>query len=406
MKLTTTGALALRALARNKMRSLLTTLGVVIGVAAVILMQAMGAGASARISAEISSLGSNMMIVLPGGRDHGGGFNGGMRSSPQFTRGDVEAIRRECPAVRAAAALSSRSIRAVVGERNGSTNLTGVTPDYFAVRDWHADLGRDIDEEDVRQATRNCVVGRTVVTDLIGGEDPLGAELRLGNFTCKVVGVMSPKGVSTFGQDQDNLVLLAHSTFSRRIAGDAHVGMIMVSAASAEEADDAKAEIEALLRQRRHILHDELDDFNVRDMREVQQLLGSVTGVLTALLAGVAAISLVVGGIGIMNIMLVSVTERTREIGVRRAIGARARDILQQFIVEAVVLATLGGLVGVLLGIAGALAASRLLQVPLVLPVSAGLVALLVSMIIGVVFGAFPARKASRLRPIEALRFE
>ncbi len=405
MKLSTTGALALRALARNSLRSLLTTLGIVIGVAAVILMQAMGEGASARISAEISSLGSNMMVILPGGRDHSG-FNGSMRSAPMFTRGDVDAIHRECGAVRRVAAVSSRSMRVVAGERNENTSLVGITPEYFDIRDWHTVRGRDLDEEDVRQSTKNCVIGHTVATELFAGEDPLGAELRLHDLNCRIVGSLAPKGISTLGQDQDNLVLIPHSTFSRRITGDAHVGMIMASAVSEASADEAKAEIETLLRQRRRILRDEIDDFNVRDMREVQQLLGSVTGVLTALLAGVAAISLVVGGIGIMNIMLVSVTERTREIGVRRALGARARDILQQFIVEAVVLAALGGLLGVLLGVIGATVASRLLAVPLVLPVRAALIAFVVSVVIGVVFGAFPARKASRLRPIEALRFE
>ena len=405
MNLATTSALAVRALARNTLRSLLTTLGIVIGVAAVILMQAMGAGASARISAEISSLGSNMMIVLPGGRDHGG-FNGGMRSSPQFTMADVEAIRRDCGSVRHAAPVSSRTIRAVVGERNDDTSVIGTTPEFFDVRGWHAVRGRDLDEDDVRRGTKHCVVGHTVVAELFGAEDPLGAEVRLGDMSCRVIGVMAAKGVSTFGEDQDDVVLLPHSTFSRRITGDAHVGMIMASAAAEERADAAKAEIEDLLRQRRRIPHGEVDDFNVRDMREIQQLLGSVTGLLTAMLAGVAAISLVVGGIGIMNIMLVSVTERTREIGVRRAIGARAGDILQQFIAEAVVLAALGGLIGVLIGVGGAMIASRALEVPLVLPVEAALLAFAVSVAIGVVFGAFPARKASRLRPIEALRFE
>jgi putative ABC transport system permease protein len=405
MKIAATLTIALRALARNKMRSLLTTLGIVIGVTAVILMQAMGAGAAARVGAEISSLGSNMLIVLPGGQDHGA-FNGSMRSAPTFTRADLDAIRSDCPDVHRAAAVSSRSMRVVAGERNYTTSLVGTTADYFDIRDWHAVLGRDLEDDDIRQSTKTCVIGHTVVTELFAGEDPLGAELRLHDMTCSVVGVLATKGVSTFGQDQDNVVVLPHTTFARRITGDQHIGMIMVSAVSEAATDAAKSEIEGLLRQRRRILRDEADDFNVRDLREIQQVLGAVTGVLTALLAGVAAISLVVGGIGIMNIMLVSVTERTREIGVRRAIGARAGDILQQFIVEAVVLAAIGGLLGVLLGVAGAFLASRVLDVPLILSATGGLVAFAVSVVIGIVFGAFPARKASRLRPIEALRFE
>ncbi len=405
MRLDATGALALKALARNKMRSLLTTLGVVIGVGSVIMMQAMGEGATALVSNEISSLGSNMLIVLPGGESKGP-FGGGLRGAVLFTRGDVEAIGRECTAVRRAAAVSSTVIRAVVGERNRSTSLMGITPEFFDVRAWHSGSGRDLDGEDLRQASKACVIGQTVATDLYGAQDPIGAELRLHDLSCKVVGLMAAKGVSTFGQDQDDFVLLPHTTFARRIAGDEHVGTIMVSAVSEARTDEAKAQIESLLRQRRRIRGGEEDDFNVRDMREIQRVLGTVTGVLTTLLASVAAISLVVGGIGIMNIMLVSVTERTREIGIRLAIGAQARDILQQFLVEAVVLAAAGGAIGVLLGVLGALAVAEAFHLPFRVPLFASAIAFAVSVTIGVVFGVFPARKAARLKPIEALRFE
>ena len=250
------------------------------------------------------------------------------------------------------------------------------------------------------------MIGHSVSDDLFGSQDPVGAEIRLHDLNCRVVGLMEAKGVSTFGQDQDDYVILPRSTFARRIAGDDHVGTIMVSAVSEERTDEAKAQIEALLRQRRRIREGEDDDFNVRDLREIQNILGSVTGVLTTLLASVAAISLVVGGIGIMNIMLVSVTERTREIGVRLAIGARSSDILRQFLVEAVVLSSAGGAIGILLGTAGAWALSRALGVPFMFPVQAAVVALVVSIVVGVVFGVFPARKASKLRPIEALRYE
>ncbi len=405
MRLDATVSLALTALARNKLRSLLTTLGIVIGVGAVIMMQAIGQGATALVSDEISSLGSNLLMVLPGGESRGA-FGGGVRSAPSFVLGDVEAIGRECSAVRSAAAVSSTAIRAVVGERNRSTSLLGVTPEFFAVRGWHAASGRDLDGEDVRHASKACVIGQTVATDLYGGQDPVGAELRLHDLSCRVVGLMSAKGMSTFGQDQDDFVLLPHTTFARRIAGDEHVGTIVVSAVSEARTDEAKSQIESLMRQRRRIRVGEEDDFNVRDLREIQRVMGTVTGVLTTLLASVAAISLVVGGIGIMNIMLVSVTERTREIGIRLAIGARARDILQQFLVEAIVLAATGGAIGVLLGVLGALAVARGFALPFRVPLAGSLLAFGVSVTIGVVFGVFPARKAARLKPIEALRFE
>ncbi|WP_338089158.1 ABC transporter permease [Nannocystis pusilla] len=387
------------------MRSSLTTLGVVIGVAAVVMMQALGAGATARVTGEIAGLGSNMLIVLPGGAGHGA-FGSNTRGAPLFTLADVDAITREVGAVRHVAGVSSRSIRAVVAENNRSTTLSGVTTGFFAVRGWSVERGRLLTEDDDRQSQKNCVIGHTVADDLFGGQDPIGAELRLHDLGCRVVGLLETKGVSTFGQDQDDFVAMPHTTYARRIGGDDHVGTLMVSAVSEERTDEAKAAIESLMRQRRRIRADEDDDFTVRDLREIQNILSSVTGVLTTLLASVAAISLVVGGIGIMNIMLVSVTERTREIGVRLAIGARSSDILSQFLVEAIVLSAAGGLVGAALGAVGALVLSRVLATPFVFPLEAAALALTVSVAVGVVFGVFPARKAARLRPIEALRYE
>ena len=405
MKLEMTMRLALRALARNKMRSLLTTLGVVIGVAAVIMMQAVGQGATARVTGEIAGLGSNMLVVIPGSGDRGD-FGGNMRGAPTFTLADLEAIRRDVPATRYVAGASSRSIRAVVGERNRTTSLQGVVGDFFALRGWQAERGRLLSDEDQRMAHKHCVIGRSVADDLFSGQDPVGAELRLHDTTCTVVGVTQAKGVSTFGQDQDDHVMMPHSTFARRIAGDDHLATLMVSALSEERTAEAKRQIEALMRERRRIRAGEEDNFSVRDLREIQDLLGSITGVLTTLLASVAAISLVVGGIGIMNIMLVSVTERTREIGVRLAVGARSSDILRQFLVEAVVLSSAGGLIGALLGTAGALGLSRALKVPFVFPAQGAALALVVSVLVGVIFGVVPARKAAGLRPIEALRYE
>ena len=405
MKLTTTASTAITALLRNKVRSLLTTLGVVIGVAAVIIMQAMGAGATAMVSDEISSLGSNMLVVIPGGNTSQM-FGGGIASAPAFSLGDVEAIRRDCTAVRHVSAQDGRATRLVVGEDNRSTTLYGVEPEYFEIRDWGTVHGRLFDAVDQRQATKVCVIGQSIVDDLFAGGDPIGAELRLHETTCEVIGVMRAKGVSTFGTDQDDIVFMPHSSFARRISGSDRIGTLNIAAASEAQTAAAKTQIELLLRERRRILPGEDDDFSVRDLREVQDVMARVTGVLTTVLAGGAAISLLVGGIGIMNIMLVSVRERTREIGIRMAVGARSRDILQQFLVESVILSAAGGLAGIALGVGGSWVAAQALELPFAVPLSAIGLAFGVSAAIGVVFGVFPARKAASLRPIEALRYE
>jgi putative ABC transport system permease protein len=277
---------------------------------------------------------------------------------------------------------------------------------WFDIRRWHPAMGRALTEDDERQGAKVCVLGDTNRLELFGAVDPVGAEIRVHETTCRVVGVLEPKGASTFGQDQDDLVLMPASTYARRVMGDDRIGVMMLSAVAEDRIDEAKQQVESLLRQRRRVLPGEDDDFTVRDMRELISLMGTVTGVLTSLLAGVAAISLLVGGIGIMNIMLVSVTERTREIGIRLAVGARTRDILAQFLVEAVVLSLLGGVIGLVLGASGSLLASHVLDIPFAMPPQAAVLAVAVSVLVGVVFGVFPARKAARLRPIEALRFE
>jgi putative ABC transport system permease protein len=403
MKIATTAKLAVRALLQAKMRSLLTTLGVVIGVAAVIIMQAMGTGATALVTGELEGMGSNMLIVVPGSSQGMGGPSIGARL---FTTGDLAAVRSDCSAVRLVTGFNGRSARVVFGDNNRSTNLYGVSPEIFEIRQWELAHGRALNHDDERQGAKNCVIGETVRVELIGAGDPIGAELRVHDMTCRVVGVLSPKGASSFGVDQDDLVYMPSSTYARRIMGSSDLGMLMVSAISEDRIDEAKGQLERLLRQRRRILADEDDDFTVRDMREVIALMGTITGVLTSLLAGVAAVSLLVGGIGIMNIMLVSVTERTREIGIRLAVGARARDILTQFMVEAVVLSFAGGALGLLLGVAGSYAAARILHLPFSVPPEAALLAIAVSALVGVVFGVFPARKAAHLHPIDALRFE
>lgn len=404
MKLSSTSQVAFTALLRNRMRSVLTTLGIVIGVAAVLIMQSLGEGATAYVAEAISGLGTNVLMVMPGGSNRGmGGMTLGV---PLFTTADLDALKVAARDVERISAVNSRPMRVVAGAVNRSTNVAGVEPEYFDIRDWAVSLGRLPTREDERQAAQSCLIGQTNADELFNGQDPIGREVRVRQMSCRVIGVLEAKGASAFGADQDDIVLMPYSTFSRRIIGTDRVAMFMVSAVSADRMDAAKEQINATLRRRRHIPQGEDDDFGVRDPREMQALLTKVTGVLTTLLAGVATISLLVGGIGIMNIMLVSVTERTREIGVRLAVGARARDILSQFLVEAVALSAVGGLAGVGLGLLGALGLTRAVNVPFVMPTLAIPLAFGVSVGVGVIFGVVPARKAATLNPLAALRFE
>ena len=398
----TTIPLALSALLRNKLRSLLTMLGIVIGVSAVVMMQSMGRGATAYVGETISGLGSNMLFVIPGSVR---GMQHSALGAPLFTTGDLQAIRRGAHDVARISAVGTLIKRVVAGPYHVSTTVAGVEPDYFAIRRWGVSSGRLLDEDDGRQAANVCVIGQTTATSLYPGRSPLGRELRIQRSTCRVVGVMISKGAS-FGADQDDVVFLPHSTFARKLVGSDRIGGLLLAASAQDRVDSAQRQVVEILRQRRRILSGEEDNFAVRDPREMQTVLESVTGMLTTLLAGVAAISLVVGGIGIMNIMLVSVTERTREIGVRLAIGARTSDILLQFLVEAVVLSTVGGALGVGLGWLGALSVARGIQVPFVVPGASALAAFGVSVLVGVTFGVVPARKAARLNPLAALRYE
>ena len=402
MILGATTQLAFSALFRNKMRSLLTMLGIVIGVGAVIMMQMMGRGATAYVGESISGLGSNMLFVMPGITK---GMNTATQGVPLFTAGDIDSIRREAHDVALVTAAGGRPMRAIHGSNNRTTNAGGVTPEYAEIREWGVSSGRFITAEDDRQGSLVCVVGQTIVDDLWNGQSPLGQDLRLKDLTCRVVGVMEAKG-STFGTDTDDVAFLPYSTFAHRVMGSDRIGFIIASAVSPDRIDDASEEITRVLLRRRHILPGDDADFTVRDPREILSLLQSVTGMLTTLLAGVAAVSLVVGGIGIMNIMLVSVTERTREIGVRLAIGARSVDILTQFLVEATTLSAVGGVMGIGLGLGGGWAVAHGLKIPFVVPGLAAPIAFGVSVLVGIVFGVFPARMASKLNALEALRFE
>ena len=400
MSLVTTFFLALDALARNKLRSLLTTLGIVIGVAAVVTMQSMGEGATAYVGEAISGLGSNMVIVLPGAAR---GMNA--TGAPLFTTMDLEAVRKQAHDAQRVAGTRSTMLRAVAAANNHVTNVIGATPEYLQIRNWDVAQGRLLNADDERQAALHCVVGQSIVEQLFPGQSPLGRELRMRNLPCRVVGVLTVKGGS-FGADQDDVIFMPFSTFSRRISGNNRIGAMIVSADSTDRIDAAKLQVTRIMHQRRHIPAGETDDFAVRDPRELQAVMGNVTSMLTTLLAGVAAISLLVGGIGIMNIMLVSVTERTREIGIRLAVGARTFDILLQFLFEAVFLSSVGGALGIGLGMLAARGIASGIHIPFVVPGIAIPLAFLVSVAVGVIFGVFPARKAARLNPLAALRFE
>jgi putative ABC transport system permease protein len=396
--------LAVRAIRRNVLRSTLTILGIVIGVASVITMVTLGKGATVQVASEIGSLGSNMLQVRPGQGFRGPG--GARSEAPMFKVEDVDAIRDQVSGLEAVAPLASRGVQAIFGNENWSTVVYGTTDEYLQVRDWSLESGRIFTPSELHSGKAVCLIGATVRKELFGGANPLHSSIRLGKLSCEVIGVLGSKGASAFGSDQDDFVLIPLRTFHRRIAGNVDVSAVMVSALSGVPTEKVQADIEHLLRERRRIGPGDDDDFHVRDMKEIVSTLTGTTRILTALLGAVAAVSLLVGGIGIMNIMLVSVTERTREIGTRLAIGALEREVLLQFLVEAVVLSLFGGLFGVALGLSAAGFGSQLLNVPFI--VNPGIIALafVFSGAIGVVFGYFPARRAARLDPIEALRHE
>ena len=394
--------MALREIRRNALRSTLTTLGIVIGVGAVIALVTLGQGATDRITSDISSMGVNMIVVSPGAWRRRGPASG----VQPMVMADAHAIEREIPSVMAVAPSAQKAQLVVYGSLNWNTVVVGATDSYFAVRNLEVDLGRKFSEAEIHGGASVCVLGATPRKELIGGEDPIGLTIRVGRISCQVIGVTSPKGRSTFGMDQDDYVLMPLLTYQRRIAGSANLGTIAVSAISEEATTKVKRQIELLMRERRRIADNQLDDFTVEDMREIVETLASVTNVLTALLGAVAAVSLLVGGIGIMNIMLVSVTERTREIGIRLAIGARGREVLLQFLVEAIVLCMLGGFVGMALGLGGSYFAAQAMSLPFRILPQIIAIAFGFSVAVGVLFGFFPALKASRLNPIEALRHE
>jgi putative ABC transport system permease protein len=399
----TTILMALREIMRNTMRSILTALGVVIGVGAVIAMVHLGESATQKVTSDVAKLGNNMLTLQPGAQKRG---TPGTDAAPPFKMADVDAIRKQIPQVKEVAPSSSSSALTVYGNKNHSTQIQGSTLGIFKIRELVIESGRLFTEAENQGAAPVCVIGHTEQKELFGGVSALGESIRVGKMSCRVIGVLATKGQSTFGIDQDDFIVMPIITFQRRISGTSDIGSVYISAKTPESTDRVKTQLVGLMRERRHISSGQADNFSVMDMKEFASSLSSITGALTALLGGIAAVSLLVGGIGIMNIMLVSVTERTREIGIRLAIGARAHEVLLQFLVEAVLLSTFGGVIGILLGLLGSWAGAKALSMPFSLSPSILTIAFFFSASVGIAFGFFPARRAARLKPIDALRHE
>jgi len=393
--------LALREIRRNLLRSFLTMLGIVIGVSAVITMVTLGNGATRAVQAQIASLGSNLLMVRPGQRLGPGGGGG-----PAFAAADVEAIATQIGGVAAVAPEVRSGVTVVANGRNWTTSVTGTSNAWFGIGNWSIASGRGFEPDEEKVGAAVCVIGATLQRELFGGRDAVGEQLRVKQFSCNVVGVLAAKGQGAMGNDQDDTVVLPLATVQRRVVGHTRVNTLLVTLRDGSDSARVKASLTQLLRERRKLADGDDDNFNVLDTRQIADTLSGTTQVMTTLLGAVAAVSLVVGGIGIMNIMLVSVTERTREIGVRLAIGALEREVLLQFLIEAVALAAIGGLIGIVLATGASLAGARLMQVPYAFDATINLLAFVFSAAIGVVFGYLPARRAARLDPIDALRHE
>jgi len=407
MNLIATFKLALRALARNKMRSILTMLGIIIGVGAVIAMVGIGQGASASIQSQISQLGNNLLYVSAGSSSSGG-LRGGSGTGTTLTVEDIEAIGREIPSISAASPSVRAGGQLVFGNQNwsASSGIIGANEKFTEIRGWKVSSGDFFTEADVRTSARVAVLGKTVADNLFAGMDPVGQTLRIRNLPFRVVGILATKGQNQIGQDQDDTVIIPYTAALRKLLSSTRIQMAMVSAISPEATSTAERQIAELLRQRHRLAPNEEDDFTVRNLSDIADAANASSSIMTNLLASIAGVSLLVGGIGIMNIMLVSVTERTREIGIRMAIGARSRVIRSQFLIESMTISLVGGIIGVLLGVAASVGISSTLNWPTLVSPASIVVSVIFSVLVGVVFGYYPASKAAALDPIDALRYE
>ncbi|MCJ7459395.1 MAG: ABC transporter permease [candidate division Zixibacteria bacterium] len=396
---------AYKALGRNKMRSSLTMLGIIIGVAAVIAMLGIGQGAKRMVNAQIASLGENLLNVFPGSHT-AGAVHGGAGTASSLTEDDVIAIKNDCGAIARISPVVRSGAQVVAANLNWGTSIQGYSTDFPYIRSWTLSSGTFFTDQDIKGATKVCVLGQTVVDNLFPGEGPVGEIVRIKKLPFRVIGVLSQKGQNAFGQDQDDIIIAPWTTVQKKLAGGTYINYIIASAVDRSQMDLAEQQITNLLRQRHKIQPGQDDDFTVRSQTDIATAASSTSSIMTILLAAIASISLIVGGIGIMNIMLVSVTERTREIGIRMAVGARGKDILTQFLIESIVLSLIGGIVGILLGVLTSKAISMVLHWPIFISVLAIALSFFFSGFVGVFFGFYPARKASNLDPIEALRYE
>jgi putative ABC transport system permease protein len=397
--------IAYKALGKNKMRSSLTMLGIIIGVGAVIAMMGIGQGAKQMVNAQIASLGENLLNVFPGSQT-AGGFRAGAGTVTTLTEDDARAISENCPAVQYVSPVVRTGAQVVAGSQNWGTSVEGYSPDFVYIRSWPLSSGSFFTDQDVRGATKVCVIGKTIVDNLFPGQDPVGEIIRIKKLPFTIIGVLSPKGQNAFGRDQDDIIVAPYTTVQRKLAGITYINYIIASARDRSQIDPAMKQIADLLRQRHRILPGQDDDFTVRSQLDIATAASSTSSIMSILLGAIASVSLIVGGIGIMNIMLVSVTERTREIGIRMAVGAKGRDIMIQFLAESIVLSSIGGLVGIIVGVLSSKLISLILHWPVFTSAPGIIISFFFSGFVGVFFGFYPARKASLLDPIEALRYE